>query len=81
MRATLVMFLFFSSFTSFFTLLVAGVMDSQSLVRGSILAFPVFAGVYLGKLLFMPNLEKYYRPFCLLLLVALSAASLARIAW
>ena len=81
MRATLVMFLFIGSITSLITLLVSGVMDGQSFVRGAILATPTFAGVFLGKLLFHPNLEKYYRPFCLMLLVGLSVVSLARIAW
>ncbi|EBA05494.1 hypothetical protein RB2150_15431 [Rhodobacteraceae bacterium HTCC2150] len=81
MRATLVMFLFISSTISLITLLVSGVMDSQSFVRGLIFAPPTIAGVFFGKLLFRPNLEKYYRPFCLLLLVGLSTASLAKIAW
>jgi hypothetical protein len=36
----------------------------------------VAAGVFLGKLLFRPSVEKYYKPFSLVLLMVLATASL-----
>jgi len=81
MRATLVLFLFFTAATSLVTLLVSGVMDRPAAVRGVILSVPTVVGVYFGTLLFRPKWESYYRPVCLFLLVGLSTASLLRMAW
>jgi len=80
MRASLVMFLFIGSMISFIYLYLYGMMISAVVARGLILALPCMAGVIAGKALFMPRLEGYYKPFCLVLLVFLAAIGLVRLA-
>lgn len=77
-RASLVLFLFVSSFFSLMWLLGYGVMDGLALQRGLTLALPVAVGVLLGKALFRPSLERFYKPFALCLLLGLAGVSLAR---
>lgn len=78
MRATLVMFLFLGSLTSMGLHLWFGTMNAQSTLRGLALAVPCMAGVLLGKALFTPRLQPYYRPVCLTLLIGLGVLSLIR---
>lgn len=78
MRASLVMFLFAGSLTSFFYLYLYGMMGSQNIVRGLVLAVPCMLGVMVGQRMFRPNWEPYYKPFCLGLLMVLAASGLVR---
>ena len=78
MRASLVLFLFAGAFTTLVYLLLYGVMDQRAAARGAVLALPAALGVVLGKRLFVPRLEPWYRPVCLTLLIGLAATSLAR---
>ena len=78
MRASLVLFLFTSSLFSLLWLLGYGVFDGTALRRGLFLSVPVAIGVVLGKLLFRPSLERFYKPFALCLLLSLASLSLAR---
>ena len=78
MRATLVVFLFFSGALSLIILLAFGVMDDRASLRGVILSIPTTIGVYLGTKFFIPKLEPFYRPFCLLLLIGLAVVGLVR---
>ncbi|WP_179378561.1 sulfite exporter TauE/SafE family protein [Jannaschia marina] len=78
MRGSLVLFLFVSSFFSLMWLLGYGVMDARALARGAVLAVPCAVGVILGKRLFRPALEPYYKPFALCLLIGLAGLSLLR---
>lgn len=78
MRASLVLFLFASSFLSLLWLLGYGIFDGTALRRGLVLSVPVAAGVVLGKLLFRPALERFYKPFALCLLIGLACLSLVR---
>lgn len=78
MRATLVLFLVTSSAFGLMWLLIYGVMSTQALLRGLALAPPVALGVIMGKALFNPRLEPYYKPFCLCLLLGLAGVSLLR---
>ena len=78
MRGSLVLFLFVSSLTSLITLLWFGVMDWTATARGLILAPAVALGVLLGQRLFTRKLEPFYKPFCLVLLIALAGLSLIR---
>ncbi|MEJ6396988.1 sulfite exporter TauE/SafE family protein [Yoonia sp. 208BN28-4] len=78
MRAALVLFLFISSLTSMIYLVWFGVMDMTSVWRGAALAIPAMIGVFAGQRLFTPKYEPYYRPFCLALLISLSAIGLVR---
>ncbi|MEO0356816.1 MAG: sulfite exporter TauE/SafE family protein [Pseudomonadota bacterium] len=79
MRGSLVLFLFIGSCTTAVSLLLFGVMDSASIVRGLVFAIPAGLGVVAGKLLFRPSWEPYYKPFCLCLLVALAVWGILRL--
>jgi len=78
MRASLVMFLFIGMFTSLVYLLAYDVMNHQALWRGLVLSPVVLAGVFLGTLLFRPSLAHLYKQACLLVLIMLCVAGLAR---
>lgn len=78
MRGSLVLFLFASSFFSLAWLLGYGVMNAQAVTRGAALAVPCACGVILGKMLFRPSLERFYKPFALCLLIGLATVSLGR---
>jgi uncharacterized membrane protein YfcA len=80
MRASLILFLFLGSITSLVTYLAFGVMDETAAYRGLIFILPTVAGVLIGTRSFTPSLEKYYKPFCLTLLVGLASLGLARLA-
>lgn len=79
MRATLTMFLFIGMFTSFFYLTFYGVLTQTAIMRGAVLVPLTLAGVLLGTFAFKPALQKFYRLFCLVLLVAICVVSLTRI--
>jgi uncharacterized membrane protein YfcA len=79
MRASLVLFLFLGAFTSMATMLWFGVMDNRAVMRGLIFAAPTMLGVFAGQRLFVPRFERFYRPFCLSLLIALAGVSLLRL--
>jgi uncharacterized membrane protein YfcA len=79
MRASLVLFLFLSALTSMITYSAYGVMDQTAILRGLAFAIPTALGVIVGKMLFMPSLERFYRPFCLSLLIGLAGLSLVRL--
>lgn len=78
MRASLVMFLSITLATSLVFLLLFGVLDVTAMRRGILFAPIVLGGVLLGSFLFRPSLEGLYKRFCLVLLLALSAAGLIR---
>ena len=79
MRATLGVFLLLSGVLSLIILMAFGVMDERAALRGVILSIPATLGVYLGTKFFIPRLEPFYRPFCLLLLIGLALVGLIRI--
>ena len=78
MRASLVLFLSLSSVTTIVSLWYFGVMDQVAIKRGLVMALPTGLGVVLGKLLFMPKWEYFYKPFCLTLLIALAGTGMIR---
>lgn len=78
MRAALVLFLFISSTTTLISQLVFGVMDQTAAYRGFAMAIPALIGVKIGQMMFVPRLERYYRPFCLTLLTGLAMTGLIR---
>lgn len=78
MRATLVLYLFFSSAISMLVLVAFGVMDLSGVARGLVFAIPTMIGVVLGQQLFTERLAPYYRPFCLILLIGLASFGLIR---
>ena len=78
MRASLVMFLFISSVGSAIFLMLYGLWDRSTVMLGLTLSIPTGVGVLIGQRIFIPSLERYYRPFCLLLLIGLASAGLLR---
>ena len=78
-RASLVLYIFLNSVTTFIFLILFDVMDHKAFVRGVLLAVPSSIGVVLGSILFMQKLEKYYRPFSLGLLISFSLVGLIRL--
>lgn len=78
MRGSLVMYLFIGMFTSLIYLFLYGMMDMQALRRGLLFTPIVLAGVFAGSYLFRPSLAVFYKRFCLVLLIALSALGLLR---
>ena len=79
MRASLVLFLFLGSVTTMISLWSFGVMDKTAVVRGLVMSFPAGFGVVIGKLLFVPKWEDFYKPFCLTLLIALASTGIIRL--
>ncbi|MEL7273965.1 MAG: sulfite exporter TauE/SafE family protein [Pseudomonadota bacterium] len=80
MRGSLVMYLVIGSVTGFIFLMLYGMLDHRALVRGALAVPLCLTGVAVGTQLFRPSLEKYYRPFCLCLLLALAGTGLLRTA-
>ncbi len=78
MRGTLVTYLFIGSLSSLVYLLAFGVLEETALFRGAAMVLPTVVGVWLGKQLFIPMLQPYYRPFCLCLLIGLASLTLIR---
>lgn len=78
MRASLVLYLFLGAATSMLLLLAFGVMDFSGMARGLTFVPPTLLGVMMGQKLFTDRLARYYRPFCLALLVALAGVGLIR---
>ena len=79
MRASLVMYLFLTMFSSALWLSVSGVLDMLAVKRALVFAPFVIGGVLLGTVLFRPSLEQFYKRFCLTLLMALALVGLARL--
>ena len=78
MRASLVLFLFATSVITFFYLVFYGLMTGAVLARAAMAAPLVVCGVPAGRLMFRPAMERHYKRFCLLLLIGLAGAGLAR---
>ena len=78
-RASIVLYIFLNSVTTFIFLILFDVMDHKAFVRGVLLAVPSSIGLVLGSILFMQKLEKYYRPFSLGLLISFSLVGLIRL--
>lgn len=76
MRASLVMFLCISMFTSLVWLIAYDVMTREALWRGVLMAPLVLAGVFAGTWLFRPAYEPLYKAVCLTLLTLLSVKGL-----
>ena len=80
MRATLVLYLAISSTVGLAYQMGFGIMDWTGVLRGLSYAPVVIIGVLVGKAMFQPRLERYYKPFCLILLMLLAASGLVRLA-
>lgn len=80
MRGTLVVYLFLASFGSLVYLLYFDVMTQAAAWRGLFFAPITMLGVWAGTKFFNPQWERYYRPFCLSLLMFLATLGLIRLA-
>ncbi|WP_244530643.1 sulfite exporter TauE/SafE family protein [Salaquimonas pukyongi] len=78
MRASLVIYLSITMFTSLVYLLYYGMLDMTAVTRGLVFVPAVIAGVVTGSWLFRPALENFYKRFCLVLLLSLALISLTR---
>lgn len=79
MRGTLVLYLFLSALGSALYQLGFGVMDSTGIIRGLVFVPTTLLGVWIGTKFFSPRWERYYRPFCLGLLIVLALNGVARL--
>ncbi|MFK8083733.1 MAG: TSUP family transporter [Granulosicoccus sp.] len=78
-RGSLVLYLFVSMAVSAFWLISTGTLDTLALKRGLLMAPAVVVGVLLGAWLFRPSLERFYKRFCLFLLMSLAGFGLIRL--
>lgn len=78
-RASLVMYLFLSLVTSLFYYIYFDMMNETILWRGAILSVPTIIGVLIGSSLFSKSHERFYRIFCLGLLIFLASTGLLRV--
>ena len=79
MRGSMILYMVFSALTAPFMLVFFGLLTEQSLIRGAALMIPAAMGALLGARFFTPESAKYYRPFCLTLLIVLSSAGIIRL--
>jgi len=79
MRGSLVMYLFMTTFMSAIYLALYGMINETAVLRGLVFSIPCLVGVFVGKALFVPRFEGYYKPLCLLLLAGLAISGLSRL--
>lgn len=79
MRASLVVYLFLTLFTTLISLTISGLLDAVAFKRALALTPVVIAGVGIGSWLFRPALEHWYKRLCLCLLMGLAIAGLVRL--
>lgn len=75
-RGTVVLYLVAGTAFSLVFYLAYGLFTAQSFVRFGVLVVPAMLGVIIGTRLFSPESEKYYRAFCLGLLILLSVVGI-----
>ena len=77
-RSSMILLVFFGGTLAVLWQLVFGMVTLTAVARMAAFALPCLAGVLLGRRLFLPQYERYYRPFCLVLLVGLAGFGLIR---
>ncbi|MEZ5715820.1 MAG: sulfite exporter TauE/SafE family protein [Paracoccaceae bacterium] len=78
MRGTLILIIFIGGALGLMWQTAFGMLTTTALARAALLAPPALAGVLIGRRLFTPAYERYYRPLTLTLLIALALFNLAR---
>lgn len=76
MRASLVMFLLISEFGTGTFLFIYDLFTIESIKRVFVMAPLLAGGIIIGSLFFNPSLAKYYKPVCLVILMAICALNL-----
>ncbi|WP_050931763.1 sulfite exporter TauE/SafE family protein [Aestuariivita boseongensis] len=79
MRGTLNIYLLGGGIIGLVVHLLVGTMTAEAATRGMALILPTLAGVFVGKALFVPKWEPFYKPFCLTLLMGLAAIGILRL--
>ncbi len=79
MRATLTLYLFIGMFTSLVFLFLYDMINHTVVLRAGVLIPFALAGVLLGTYAFKPAMQKFYRNFCLILLIGICLVNLGRI--
>lgn len=77
-RATMILGVMFSGAMGLFWQLSLGVMTWQAFLRLATVLVPFLLGLWLGRFLFTPGREQYYRPVSLGVLVVLAGAGILR---
>ena len=80
MRGTLNIYILGGGVLGLASHLLVGTMTTQSAARAAVLILPTLLGVALGRALFTPRYERFYKPVSLTLLIGLAAFGLARLA-
>ncbi len=73
MRGTLILYMVSGGGVSAIVFIATDVFTAEAFRRAALLAAPALIGVLLGRALFTPKWERFYKPFCLSLLVALAS--------
>lgn len=79
MRGTLNIYLLGGGAIGLIIHLLVGTMTTEAATRGVVLIAPTLIGVFVGKALFVPKWEPYYKPFCLTLLITLALLGIVRL--
>lgn len=79
MRGTLNIYMLGAGLVGLITHLLIGTMTPEATGRGIALIVPTLVGVFVGKALFTPRWERWYRPTCLVLLIGLALSGLLRL--
>lgn len=79
MRGTLNIYMLGAGILGLATHLLIGTMTPEATSRGLTLIVPTLIGVFVGKALFTPRWERWYRPACLVLLIGLALSGLLRL--
>ncbi len=78
MRGTLVMYLMISILGNIIFQLLYGLLTVDAFKRAVLMTPFVICGIVFGSYFFQPSLQKYYKPVCLLVLIAICLAGLSR---
>lgn len=78
MRASLVMFLLISEVGTGTFLFIYDIFTVESAKRVLVMAPLLAGGIVIGSLFFNPSLAKYYKPVCLVILIAICAINLIK---
>lgn len=78
MRASLVMFLLISEVSTGAFLFVYDIFTFESIKRVLVMMPLLTVGIFLGSFFFNPSLAKYYKPVCLVILIAICALNLIK---
>jgi uncharacterized membrane protein YfcA len=80
MRGSLVMYLMISLVSTTLFQILFDILTIEAVKRAAVMIPVLIIGILIGSAFFRPSLEKYYKPFCLLTLIAICLIGLVRLA-